>query len=342
MKKILLLIMCLYAGASAYAQMATTTEAGNDGNSRLISNDERKIHFHTKAKRLYADLNPATHNKTDINTPALNAEQVYYSYKANGFSMATIKSDDREGEAPLGGVTYNGKYHAPSCAYTFNKESQQGTFSFQNIRRGYAAVNLMDGLQGNITDYENFVIRTLGVTTPLAGQKITITTNNGNPTDVEQNARFSVQFCDINNNVLHEVVLYNDNVRVIPLKEFFTDDEIARINSVFLSTPAGDAYLCSDVTIAEAYFISAYDMNQEVYFHDMDNNYIGNAYLHPSYFILSNGVTMNETTGELASDRNIRTTTNVNTLFKLKTSIVALKSEGHLLIILLARSAPKI
>ena len=311
MKKILLLIMCLYAGASAYAQMATTTEAGNDGNSRLISNDERKIHFHTKAKRLYADLNPATHNKTDINTPALNAEQVYYSYKANGFSMATIKSDDREGEAPLGGVTYNGKYHAPSCAYTFNKESQQGTFSFQNIRRGYAAVNLMDGLQGNITDYENFVIRTLGVTTPLAGQKITITTNNGNPTDVEQNARFSVQFCDINNNVLHEVVLYNDNVRVIPLKEFFTDDEIARINSVFLSTPAGDAYLCSDVTIAEAYFISAYDMNQEVYFHDMDNNYIGNAYLHPSYFILSNGVTMNETTGELASDRNIRTTTSL-------------------------------
>ena len=310
MKKILLLILCMYAGASAYAQMATKMEAGNDGTPRLISNDERKIHFHTKAKRLYADLNPATHNKTDINTPALNAEQVYYSYKANGFSMATIKSEDR-GEAPLGGVTYNGKYHAPSCAYTFNKESQQGTFSFQNIRKGYAAVNLMDGLEGKITDYENFVIRTLGVTTPLAGQTITITTNNENPTDVVQNARFSVQFCDINNNVLHEVVLYNDNVRVIPLKEFFTDDEIARINSVFLSTPAGDAFLCSDVTIAEAYFISAYDMNQEVYFHDMDNNYIGNAYLHPSYFILSNGVTMNETTGELASDRNIRTTTSL-------------------------------
>lgn len=261
MKKILLLILCMYSGVSAYAQMATTTEAGNDGVERLISNDERKIHFHTKAKRLYADLNPATHNKTDINTSALNAEQVYYSYKANGFSMATIKSEDR-GETPLGGVTYNGKFHAPSCAYTFNKESQQGTFSFQNIRTGYAAVNLMDGLEGEITDYENFVIRTLGVTTPLAGQTITITTNNGNPTDVVQNARFSVQFCDRYNNVLHEVVLYNDNVRVIPLKEFFTDDEIARINSVFLSTPAGDAYLCSDVTIAEAYFISAYDMNQ--------------------------------------------------------------------------------
>ena len=53
--------MCLYAGVSAYAQMATTTEAGNDGTPRLISNDERKIHFGSVAKKLYADLNPDTH-----------------------------------------------------------------------------------------------------------------------------------------------------------------------------------------------------------------------------------------------------------------------------------------
>ena len=55
--------MNLYAGVSAYAQMATTTEAGNDGVERLISNDERKIHFGSVAKKLYADLNPATHKK---------------------------------------------------------------------------------------------------------------------------------------------------------------------------------------------------------------------------------------------------------------------------------------
>ena len=57
--------------------------------------------------------------------------------------------------------------------------------------------------------------------------------------------------------------------------------------------------MSGSVSVAEAYFISAYNMNIEDYFKDMDDNYIGNAYIHPSYFICSNGVTLDEATGVL-------------------------------------------
>ena len=86
-------------------------------------------------------------------------------------------------------------------------------------------------------------------------------------------------------------------VKVIPLHEFFSDDQISNIESVWISTCGGDPFLDADVQIAEAYFISAYNMNDESYFKDMDGNYIGNAYVHPSYFICSNNVTLDETTG---------------------------------------------
>ena len=144
MKKFLLLIMCLYAGASAYAQMATTTEAGNDGFERLISNDQRKIHFGSVAKKLYADLNPETHKKEGYDF----GMEVYYKDFA-GYS------DE------------NNQYHEATCSYTYS--NGVGTFSSRNNRNGNAAVNLLDNLKGKLGDYENFVIRTLSVTSPREG-----------------------------------------------------------------------------------------------------------------------------------------------------------------------------
>lgn len=273
MKKILLLIMCLYAGVSAYAQMATTTEAGNDGTPRLISNDQRKIHFGSVAKKLYADLNPATHKKEGYDF----GMEVYY----NNFAGYSGENKD--------------DYQAPTCTYTYS--NGVGTFSSRNNRTGNAAVNLLDDLKGNLGDYENFVIRTLSVTSPREGQSVTITTNGEDSHAVEQSARFALQFCDQWNNVIRQAIIYSNDVKVIPLHEFFSDEQISNIESVFISTCGGDPFLDADVQIAEAYFISAYNMNDENYFKDMDGNYIGNAYIHPSYFICSNNVTLDETTG---------------------------------------------
>lgn len=274
MKKFLLLIMCLYAGASAYAQMATTTEAGNDGVERLISNDQRKIHFGSVAKKLYADLNPETHKKEGY----YFGTEVYY----NNFTGYSDENND---------------YQAPTCTYSYS--NGVGTFSYRNNRNGNAAVNLLDNLKGKLGDYENFVIRTLSVTSPREGQAVTITTNGQDPHAVEQSARFALQFCDEYNNVIRQAIIYSNDVKVIPLHEFFSDDQIGKIKSVFISTCGGDPFLDADVQIAEAYFISAYNMNadNDVYFKDMDGNYIGNAYIHPSYFICSNNVTLDETTG---------------------------------------------
>lgn len=272
MKKFLLLIMCLYAGASAYAQMATTTEAGNDGVSRLISKDERKIHFRSVAKKLYADLNPEAQSRNV------------------GRGKTVFSSPDFGGYRDENTVS-----HTPTCEYKYN--NGVGTFSYRNVRTGNAAVNLLDNLKGELGDYENFVIRTLSVSSPREGQSVTITTNGEDPHDVVQAARFAVQFCDENNKVIRQAIIYSNDVKIIPLHEFFSDAQIDSIQSVFISTCGGDPYLDADVEIAEAYFISAYNMNDEDYFKDMDGNYIGNAYIHPSYFICSNNVTLDETTG---------------------------------------------
>lgn len=272
MKKFLLLIMCLYAGASAYAQMATTTEAGNDGVPRLISNDQRKIHFGSVAKKLYADLNPETHKKEGYN-----------------FGMEVYKNNF------AGYSDENNVSHEATCSYTYS--NGVGTFSYRNNRTGNAAVNLLDNLKGNLGDYENFVIRTLSVTSPREGQSVTITTYGQDPHAVEQSARYALQFCDENNAVIRQAIIYSNDVKVIPLHEFFSDEQISKIKSVFISTCGGDPFLDAEVQIAEAYFISAYNMNDESYFKDMDGNYIGNAYIHPSYFICSNNVTLDEATG---------------------------------------------
>ena len=272
MKKILLLIMCLYAGASAYAQMATTTEAGNDGESRLISNDERKIHFGSVAKKLYADLNPTTHAQN------------------GGLDMSVHPSGDYAGYHDE-----NNTLQEASCTYSYN--NGVGTFSYRNVFWGNAAVNLLDKLEGKLGDYENFVIRTLSVTSPREGQNVAIRVGGAEPQNYPQSARYAVQFCDKNNAVIREAIIYSNDVKVIHLKEFFTPQQIQEINSVFISTCGANTFLDADVQIAEAYFISAYNMNDENYFKDMDGNYIGNAYIHPSYFICSNNVTLDEATG---------------------------------------------
>jgi hypothetical protein len=252
--------------------MATTTEAGNDGTSRLISNDQRKIHFGSVAKKLYADLNPETHKKEG------------YDFGMNVFYKDFAGYSDENNES-----------HGATCSYTYS--NGVGTFSCRNNRTGNAAVNLLDNLTGNLGDYENFVIRTLSVSSPRQGQSVTITTNGQDPHAVEQSARFALQFCDEGNNVIRQAIIYSNDVKVIPLHEFFSDDQISNIESVWISTCGGDPFLDADVQIAEAYFISAYNMNDESYFKDMDGNYIGNAYVHPSYFICSNNVTLDETTG---------------------------------------------
>jgi len=252
--------------------MATTTEAGNDGVERLISNDQRKIHFGSVAKKLYADLNPETHKKEG------------YDFGMNVFYKDFAGYSDENNES-----------HEATCSYTYS--NGVGTFSCRNNRTGNAAVNLLDNLKGKLGDYENFVFRTLSVTSPRQGQSVTITTNGEDPHAVEQSARYALQFCDQWNNVIRQAIIYSNDVKVIPLHEFFSDDQISDIESVWISTCGGDPFLDADVEIAEAYFISAYNMNDESYFKDMDGNYIGNAYIHPSYFICSNNVTLDETTG---------------------------------------------
>ncbi|MGM9687295.1 MAG: hypothetical protein ACI3YI_13895, partial [Bacteroidaceae bacterium] len=268
MRKFLLFGMCMYVVSTAYAQMATTTEAGNDGVSRLISNDQRKIHFGSMAQKIYADLSGKTVEKNTL---------VGYS----------------DGEF---------KYHAPTCSYTYHTESGTATFSYRNNRTGYAAVRLFDGLEGTLGDYENFVFRSLDVSSPREGEAVIITTNGEGPEDsigTVQGSRFSVQFCDKNDNIIREAIIYSNDVKIIPLKQFFTDKQIEEIDAVFISTRGGDGFLDADVEIAESYFISAYNLNDENYFKDMDGKYIGNAYIHPSYFICSNGVTLDQKTGVL-------------------------------------------
>ena len=303
MKKYLLLVMVLCAGITAYAQMATTYKQGNQG-PRLVSNDERNICFRTRAKKLFADLNPITHNQSNLNQDPNNPVQI--SYQQNGLSMNLIPSSN------YGGITLvedgQAVYHEPSASYAYS--DGVGTFSYNYVANGNSAVNLMDGLSGNIGDYENFVIRTLDVSSPLDGQTITIRTNNGD-ISVAQGSRYCLQFCNQYNALIRQIYIYSNDVKVIPLKEFFDDTQISQINSVWLSTAGGYTDHCGSVSVAEAYFISAYDMNNEDYFKDMDDNYIGNAYIHPSYFICSNGVTLDETTGVLNVPGTSYTKTNL-------------------------------
>ena len=118
MKKFLLLIMCLYAGASAYAQMATTTEAGNDGVERLISNDQRKIHFGSVAKKLYADLNPDTHQKEGYD-----------------FDMRVFYKDF------AGYSDENNQYHEATCSYTYS--NGVGTYYRTDVEEANTTVQLL-------------------------------------------------------------------------------------------------------------------------------------------------------------------------------------------------------
>lgn len=422
MKKYLLLFMALCAGFSAFAQMATKMKQGKNA-QRLVSDDERNICFRSTAQKLYADLNPATHNggmavvtsgdsfrgftellgtttsnetvlntltyqssngqtenpvwnintnnstfygKSDTNTGSFvdltnyDELRIYCSsdvvvrvffIKADG-TAPELKSDvascftrnddyyavklseieKYNGRICLTAIkssAYNDESHQVSnitvcnlseqtisrdanCTYSYDSTTGVGTFSYSNVRTGNAAVNLLNNLQGNIGDYENFVIRTLNVTTPLEGQTVAIRNYGGSIDYREQTHRYCLQFCDASNAVLHEVIIYSEDIKIIPLKEFFTDEEIAKINSVWISTAGGDTDLSATVQIAEAYFISAYNMNKVSndfpkgeYFYDMDDAYIGNAYIHPSYFMMSNGVLFDSQTGEVSMDMNV-------------------------------------
>ena len=451
MKKYLLFILAICAAFTANAQMATTYKNGAKG-SRLVSNDNRNICFRTVAKRLYADLNPATHNKTNLNTNANDPEQI--SYMQNGLDMNPINSEGFNGftevtsveysnetvlntlqyynmngttatttwnvgqssdtyygsgssdatnyvdltgfdelriyrDSELGfraffinatgtgtnkidinstNVTWNGSYFAidlskvekyndkiylntiksesyginnvvnnitvcnvtnttasrpAKCSYTYDSERKVGTFSFANVRTGNSAVNLFDGLKGKISDFENFVIRTLNVTTPYAGQTITIKEYGGATHDQTQTARFCLQFCREDHTVIHEFYFYSDDIKIVQLKEFFKnyngEDQFEAIDEVWLSTAGGDPSLSATVQIAEAYFITPYDLNKTSnefplgeYFYDMDDEYIGNAYIHPSYFMMSNGVNFDDNTGVVSMDMNVYSYVDLN------------------------------
>lgn len=427
MKKYLLFIMALCAGLNMSAQMATTMKQGLKG-ERLVSDDHRNICFRTLAKRMEADLNPATHqasagytmdvikssdfhgfteavgdvattNETVLNTlpyfyngnqttPAWNMNvttDTYYGnqsgdpvryvdltgydqlriYRSNntGFRAFFYKADGSAGNNTYSNassnVTWNseGKYWAvdlsqvekyngkiyliaiksssynvsdevqnitvcnmsqptiareANCTYTYDANSKVGTFSFANVRTGNAVVNLFYGLKGKLADYENFVIRTLNVSSPLNDQIVTIKEYNGDTHNSAQTHRYCLQFCDEYNNVLHDAYIYSEDMKVIPLREFFTDDEFNKINSVWLSTAGGDVSFSSTIQVAESYFISAFDLNKTSadyplgeYYYDMDDQYIGNAYIHPSYFMLSNGVNFDTNTGEISMDENV-------------------------------------
>ena len=212
------------------------------------------------------------------------------------------------------------------CTYTYDPVREVGTFSYSNVRTGNAAVNLFNNLKGKLTGYENFVIRTLNCTTPLTnvnqtdqygayvGDYVDIHEYNGDVHGMQQTHRYCLQFCDENNAVIHEAVIYSENMKVIQLKEFFSDDQFNNINSVWFSTSGGDTDLSATIQIKEAYFITPYNLNYKgenneyplgMYYYDMDDEYIGNAFIHPSYFMMENGVTVDEVTGVIELDPQV-------------------------------------
>lgn len=295
MKKILLLIMCLYAGVSAYAQMATTTVDG-----KVVSNDDRKICFRTVAKRLDVNLNPAA-----------NGGDYRWDKMALNDDGTTAFGEDLHGVGAGGsGVAYPG--NTPSyCTYkyVYDNDYQQfvGRLQYENVLTGKRVVNLFCNLntngydEGKLIDngkliYHNFVIRTLNVDSPVAGMTVG---------SEKQGARYCIQFCEGANNVLKEMFIYSDNVKVVHLDEFMTPEEIGRINTIWLATCGGGTHLSATVDVAECYLISGCDMNDTdngnlplgSHFYDMDNLYTGNAYFHPSYFIKSNYITFDDNRG---------------------------------------------
>ena len=199
-----------------------------------------------------------------------------------------------------------------NCSYSYDPVRKVGTFSYSNVRTGNAVINLFYGLKGNLTGYENFVIRTLNCTTPLDGQSVNIHEYGGEVHGRSQTHRYCLQFCDENNNVIHELFIYSEDFKVVQLKEFFSDTQFNNINSVWLSTAGGDTDLSATIQVKEAYFITPYDLNKSSnnfplgeYFYDMDDEYIGNAYIHPSYFMLSNGVSIDPVSGVISVDPNV-------------------------------------
>lgn len=295
MKKILLLILCMYSGVSAYAQMATTTVGG-----KVVSNDDRKICFRTVAKRLDVNLDPkANGGKYRMEKMALNDDGT------------TVNGEDLHGVG-AGGSEFVYPGNTPSyCTYkyVYDEDYQQyvGRFQYENVLTGKRVVNLFCNLntngydEGKLIDngkliYHNFVIRTLNVDSPVAGMTV------GSD---KQGARYCIQFCQGSNNVLKEMFIYSDNVKVVHLDEFMTPEEIGRINTIWLTTASGGTHLSATVDVAECYLISGYDMNDTdngnlplgSHFYDMDNQYTGNAYLHPSYFIKSNYIDFNNDRG---------------------------------------------
>ena len=463
MKKYLLFILAICAAFTANAQMATTYKNGTKNGingpelvSRLVSADDRNICFRTVAKRLYADLNPATHNVQDLNTDANDPDQINFTQggwsmaidgAVNGFSSAQTKalkseqslrdltyyqisggnaasvnpvwnvSDDGSIEDPTiygnenvttsnyvnltdyeelriypnskgdkddflafffnadgsnystinsTSLTWKDNYYAidltqqkmtggsnsgrvfliaikgpnantgakikkitvcnysyttingsANCSYTYDADRKVGTFSFTNVLTGEARVNLFDGLKGKLSvdNFENFVIRTLNVTTPYKG--VAVQTSNGSSLE-SQTARYCIEFCDENHQTIHEAYIYSEDMKIIPLKEFFKTyngvDQFDAIDEVWIKAVGGGPTLCATVQIAEAYFITPYDLNRGVggteyplgeYFYDMDDAYIGNAYIHPSYFMMSNGVNFDDETGVVSMDMNV-------------------------------------
>ena len=206
-----------------------------------------------------------------------------------------------------------------NCSYSYDSSSGVGTFSFNNVRVGYARVNLFYGLKGNIDDYENFVIRTLSVSSPLERQTIAFNNNGEEIETASQTARYCIQFCDENHDVIHQASIYSEDMKVIQLKEFFTDEDFEKLDEVWITTGGGNTNLSATVQIAEAYFITPFDLNKSdgyytkgEYFYDMDDAYIGNAYIHPSYFMMSNGVNFNDQTGVISIDPKVYSYTDLN------------------------------
>ena len=439
MKKYLLFILALCAGFTAHAQMATTMKTNVNGQQRLVSNDHRDICFRTLAKRITADLNPATHggpgmgvylsehkvdnqgnvisldfggftNATEtalnvlpyfdangesatpdwgvnqetatyfgtespadnkgyvdltgyyalriynthkgfrlyfhnqngeIDKPIINQENACVTWNDKGYYVIDLghadipkTSDGKIHLCAIKGSAYNSTdvvtnitalkstQHQANCSYSYDANTKVGTFAYSNVRTGNAAVNLFYDLKGKLYDqgndeyYENFVIRTLNVTSPLKGQTIGIKDwgVDGDIRNIEQTGRFCLQFLDEQMNIIHELFFYSDDMKVIPLKEFFPGDQFDRINSVWISSAGGDVSVSSTVQIAEAYFTTAYNMNKVStnfpkgeYFYDMDDKYVGNAYIHPSYFMMSNGLNFDTETGYVSIDPNVYT-----------------------------------
>ncbi|GEM_PF-6463001 len=158
--------------------------------------------------------------------------------------------------------------------YTWNEDDALLATIFDDVQAGsYNGAPNIPANETMASTYENFVIRVSGLSS---------------------GGCYSVEFYDLVNGqeeLLHTFTYWSDDVHISPLRSLFSEQDINRIHRVKLKGKG----LSGELTLEEAYFISAYkglsvknSDNVYVGYTDKDGIDIGNAYIDPSYLIRSN------------------------------------------------------